>query len=695
MVSLVIPAYNERANVEPLVERLEQALGSMGQAFEVIVVDDHSPDGTAEEVRRLATKRPWLRLLVREAERDLSTAVIAGWRMARGDVLACMDADLQQPPELIPRLLERLEETRADLVLGSRHIAGGGVSEWSLLRRFISWTATLMATFILPGTLSRVRDPMSGFFLLRRSVIEGAALNPIGYKILLEVLAKGNYSRVEEVPFVFEERRRGGSKLASGIVFKYLAHLVRISVETGEFLRILEYALVGLSGAVVNFFALRWLNQDYHWALPAAALGGAGLAIVNNFTWNELFTFWEARRAHPGWRALAGRFAAFAAFSAAGVGLNVLLTVLFVVGFGWPLVPGVLLGISLAAVWNFFVNSNVTWRAWWNRKVLSKTAHPIQLILPSPEGNAASAEDRRELVPCGLCQSTRFTVLYGGNERAAAPLDDQIFRCTSGGHRDFTNIVQCSDCGLIFQNPRETQSVMDSRYAQVKDPVYERETEGRVRTFTKLLDDLQKFTPIDRGRLLDIGCYTGVFLDLARQRGWQTAGVEPSRWAAARAQAKGLTVHSTPFHQLSALRERFDLVTLWDVIEHLPDPLADLRAAYQLLRPGGVLGVSTMNAGSFFAKWAGPQWPWYMHMHLYYFTPGTLARMLQAAGFEILAVERHQRVGSLRYLIEKASALLPPLARLGRWVGLPPGRVFVTFDLGDIMNVFARRPPES
>jgi dolichol-phosphate mannosyltransferase len=376
VISLVVPSYNERANMQPLAERLEPALASTGQAFEVIVVDDHSPDGTAEEVRRLQATRPWLRLLVREGERDLSTAVIAGWRIAQGEVLGCMDADLQQPPELIPRLFECLQETRADVVLGSRHVKGGGVSDWSLRRRFISWTATLMATFILPGTLSRVRDPMSGFFLLRRSVLEGAALNPVGYKILLEVLAKGNYSRVEEVPFTFEERQRGGSKLGSGIMFKYLAHLVRISIETGEFLRMVQYALVGLTGAAVNYFALRWLNRDFNWALPAAALGGAGLAIVNNFTWNELFTFPEARRAHPGWKPLAVRFAAFAGFSAAGVSLNVLLIILFVAGFGWPLVPGVILGISIAAVWNYFANSNVTWRAWWNRKILSKTAQP-------------------------------------------------------------------------------------------------------------------------------------------------------------------------------------------------------------------------------------------------------------------------------------------------------------------------------
>ena len=145
-----------------------------------------------------------------------------------------MDADLQHPPEALPRLLERLWTTGADIVVASRHVCGGGISDWSLIRRFISWTATSMATCILPGTLSKVRDPMSGFFLLRRSVLDTAALNPIGYKILLEVLARGNYVRVEEVPFIFDERVKDDSKMGPSTVLKYLAHLMRISLETGQ-----------------------------------------------------------------------------------------------------------------------------------------------------------------------------------------------------------------------------------------------------------------------------------------------------------------------------------------------------------------------------------------------------------------------------------------------------------------------------
>src|SRR5712691_11626204 len=168
MISIVVPTYNEVRNIENLVQKAGAALAATGEEFELIVVDDNSPDETAAEVRRLQGNRSWLRLLVLENPRDLSKAVLTGWRAARGDVLGCMDADLQHPPEMLPELVARLRISGADIVVASRHVRSGGVSDWHLFRRVISWTATLLATFILPGTLSNVRDPMSGFFLMHR-----------------------------------------------------------------------------------------------------------------------------------------------------------------------------------------------------------------------------------------------------------------------------------------------------------------------------------------------------------------------------------------------------------------------------------------------------------------------------------------------------------------------------------------------
>jgi len=645
VISLIVPTYNERQNIAALVERAGKALALTSQPFELIIVDDASPDGTAEDVRRLAAERPWLKLLVREGERDLSTAVMAGWREARGDVLGCMDGDLQQPPELLPQLYARLESSGADIAVGSRNVRGGGVSHWSLLRRFISWTATLMATFILPGTLGEVRDPMSGYFLLRRRVIDGAALNPVGYKILLEVLARGDYRRVDEVPFIFDERALGESKLGGGIMLKYLAHLVRISIETREAVRIVKYAAVGLTGAFVYYVALLWLYATRHWPLPAAALVGVALAIFNNFVWNEVVTFPEARRLDPSTRALFRRMLAFAGFSAAGAVLSLALIAVLVGALEWPTTPGVLAGILAAGLWNFTTNSNLTWRAWWNRKILSRAAQPGGADF-NPALAAHDLPPGKRLVLCNLCGSQRFAVLYRGRSTRAPDLDPNSMRCTSLEHGGFTNIVQCSDCGLIYQNPCDDDETLAKLYAGVDDPVYERESGGRVRTFGRLVERLGRYA--QPGRLVDVGCYTGIFLEQARRAGWDVVGVEPSAWAAKLAREKGFTVFEGAFRDAHELPAPFDAVTIWDVIEHLPDPLADLKHAHSILKPGAVLALSTMDTASLFARLAGRHWPWYMRMHLVYFTRESMRRMLEAAGFEVLAIERHERIVSLR-----------------------------------------------
>jgi len=687
MISLVVPTYKERQNVERLVERTGAALQSLGEPFELIIVDDDSPDGTAEEVRRLQQTRPWLKILVRQNERDLSTAVIAGWRVATGDVLGCMDADLQHPPEKVAALVQRLRQTNADIVIGSRHVKGGGVSNWSVLRRFVSWTATLMATFILPGTLGKALDPMSGFFLIRRRVVERVALNPIGYKILLEVLARGDYSTVEEVPYVFEERAQGGSKMSSKTVVHYLTQLACLSLETGEATRMVKYGLVGLLGALLNFSVVRYLQNNSGWALETASIPGVAAAIVNNFLWNDLFTFWEARKASPGFGNFLGRFLAFTFFSSAGALLNVLILWTLHLALGLPQVPSLIFAIGVAGIFNFMINANLTWRAWWNRKLLSRTqAEETRLSAEQMAGMA--------FVPCNYCGSSSYKILYPGNPGQLGDIAAQAFRCTSEEHGDFTNVVQCSACGLLFENPREVEVVSDKKYQDVEDPTYDRETPGRIRTFTKLMDGLAHYAKTP-GTMLDIGCYTGVFLDVAKRRGWQTHGVEPSRWASEKARSKGHVVTNAPLQKAGLQPGSFDMVTIWDVIEHLQDPQGQLKLAFDLLKPGGVFGLSTMDAGCMFAKLTGRHWPWYMRMHFYYFTPASMSRMLRAAGFEVLRVERHKRIVSLRYLLQKGFSLFGPLAFLGRILGLPFGKVFVTVDLGDIMNLYCVRPPSS
>src|SRR5262249_12914050 len=149
----------------------------------------------------------------RRKPRDLAGSVVDGWAAAKGEWLAVIDGDLQHPPEKLILLIKAAKAARADIAVASRHIRGGGVSGWSLHRRIVSWGASLIASFLLPGTLNAVRDPMSGFFVIRTRLLDSLRLRPRGYKILLEVLARASYTNVVEVPYIFEERKEGSSKL--------------------------------------------------------------------------------------------------------------------------------------------------------------------------------------------------------------------------------------------------------------------------------------------------------------------------------------------------------------------------------------------------------------------------------------------------------------------------------------------------
>lgn len=223
-VSVIVPTFREAANLELLVDRVFRALGEAGITGEMVIVDDQSDDGTAEIVERLAGTYP-VRLIVRTTERGLSSAVLRGFAEARADRLVVMDADLQHPPERIPDLLGRLGEGPCDFVIGSRYIAGAGVEDqWPAHRRMVSRVATLLARPLAP-----LSDPMSGFFALRRETWRSAeGLNPLGYKIALELYVKGGCQHPIEVPIRFAVRHAGKSKLSAREQWLYLRHLWRL-----------------------------------------------------------------------------------------------------------------------------------------------------------------------------------------------------------------------------------------------------------------------------------------------------------------------------------------------------------------------------------------------------------------------------------------------------------------------------------
>ena len=220
--SIVVPTYREAENIKPLAERLFSALHAAGVEAELIIVDDDSRDGTEEAVEALRDRYA-VRLIVRRGERGLSSAVLAGFREAEHDLLVVMDADLQHPPEAVPALLDRLPQS--DFVIGTRYGGEGGIAEdWPFLRRIVSRVATALARPLAPLT-----DPMSGFFALHRQTWERSArLDPIGYKIALELYVKGGCTRPAEVPIQFAARTAGTSKLSLTEQVRYLRHLARL-----------------------------------------------------------------------------------------------------------------------------------------------------------------------------------------------------------------------------------------------------------------------------------------------------------------------------------------------------------------------------------------------------------------------------------------------------------------------------------
>jgi dolichol-phosphate mannosyltransferase len=220
MLSVVVPTYNEADSVTVLAERLHLALA--GRVWELVIVDDGSPDGTADVAAALAPRIP-VNVLRRSGKAGLASAVVAGFAAAHGDLLVVMDADLSHPPETVPALLDAIDRG-ADLAVGSRYVGGGAVEDWPMTRQIVSRAACLIGNLLVP-----VRDATSGFFALRRSVIDGVTLNPIGFKIGFEVIARGRYRTVVEVPYTFRDRELGASKFGRREVAQYVVQLGQVA----------------------------------------------------------------------------------------------------------------------------------------------------------------------------------------------------------------------------------------------------------------------------------------------------------------------------------------------------------------------------------------------------------------------------------------------------------------------------------
>jgi dolichol-phosphate mannosyltransferase len=218
-LSVVVPTYNERERLTEFVETVSAVLSHHGITAEIIIVDDNSPDGTGALADELARHHP-VSVVHRAGKLGLGSAVVAGFGVARGAILAVMDADMSHPPAYLPRLLAAVDETGADLVVGSRYVPGGGTRNWPWYRSLMSRLACRLAAVVTP-----VRDAASGFFLVRASVLRGDEVQAPGFKICLELLVRGSYRAVAEVPYVFTDRAAGTSKMSYREALGYLVQL--------------------------------------------------------------------------------------------------------------------------------------------------------------------------------------------------------------------------------------------------------------------------------------------------------------------------------------------------------------------------------------------------------------------------------------------------------------------------------------
>jgi dolichol-phosphate mannosyltransferase len=232
VLSVVVPTYNEAENIEPFLHRLRGLLDqALGGRYEVIVVDDDSPDGTWKVAACIQERFPQLVVLRREQERGLSSAVVRGWQAAGGDILATINADFQHPPELLPKMLELARAT--DLVTATRLGGTGSFGEMPWQRRLLSRGAKRVGQFFVPQIFNRVSDPLSGFYLLRREAIAGIELRPTGFKTLIEILARGRVKTIEECAYAMQGRRSGTSNVRWRDWVEYLKQLNRLRAHNG------------------------------------------------------------------------------------------------------------------------------------------------------------------------------------------------------------------------------------------------------------------------------------------------------------------------------------------------------------------------------------------------------------------------------------------------------------------------------
>jgi dolichol-phosphate mannosyltransferase len=354
-LSIIVPTFNERENVALLFEHVNRALNGQNN-WEIVFVDDDSPDGTAAAVRELAVMDRRVRCVQRIGRRGLSTAVIEGMLASSSPYLAVIDADLQHDETLLPQMLSVLKSDNLDIVIGSRYIEGGAIGDWDKKRAAISGFATRLARLVVSADLA---DPMSGFFMLRRSAFDAAVhnLSGQGFKILIDLFASTPQPyKFRELPYVFGKRLHGESKLDTLVAWEYLTLLLDKLFGKVIPVRFIMFGAVGSLGVAVHFLALSasLMAVPFTWAQTIATV----VAMTSNFALNNVLTYRDRRL--KGWKLLSGLLSFYAICgigAAANIGVS---SAIFEHNYSWWFSG--LAGVIVGVVWNYVVSSVITWR---------------------------------------------------------------------------------------------------------------------------------------------------------------------------------------------------------------------------------------------------------------------------------------------------------------------------------------------
>ena len=364
-LTVIIPTFNEEANIRNIVMAVDAVFHEHSLHGQILVVDDNSSDATISIVHELKRQKANVEILVREQDHGLSQSVVDGFSHASSDVFVVIDADFSHPPVLIPRMYDEIRKGN-DVVIGSRYMEGGGIKKWPLKRRIISIGATFLGRLLFPD----ITDPVSGFFAIRKTVIDKASLKPRGYKILLEVLGKGTWEKDKEIPFEFVDREEGTSKLKIRTIIEYALQVLDITLHSfthrksaawREWKRVFKFGIVGISGIVVNQGLLVLLKETVGLAIPVASILAIQVAILNNFIWNDLWTFkgsGQPQKFPNRWQ----RLLSFEVVSAGGAVINFIILNFMVFFLATDYQIANIIGILLGFIWNFLVNRRVTWR---------------------------------------------------------------------------------------------------------------------------------------------------------------------------------------------------------------------------------------------------------------------------------------------------------------------------------------------